>query len=122
MTAVKNGLCFSHLQMAFSDREEAFERASDPVLEIGYQPQIFLLPSCEIERRIKCLTKKQLEALEYLAGGETYQSAGLILGIDSGTFTNRVSVAVRRAGVKTRMQLICLYALWRSGKAGANTG
>ena len=90
-------LCFSHSQITYPAR----------------QADIFLLSPDEIEYRIHGLTWKQVEALELLCSGETYHSAGVILGIDSGTFTNRVSAAIKRADVRTRSQLICLYAIWR---------
>jgi len=81
-----------------------------------YRAEVFTLAPEEVDDRIRRLTPKQLEALEYFAGGHTYQSAGVILGINQVSFTNRVSVAIRRAGVQSRLQLMCLYAMWRAAK------
>ena len=92
-----SGFCFSHSQTS----------------RRVYRAQVFTLSPEEVEARIKRLTPKQLEALEYLSGGETYESAGEVLGVVALSLVNRVSTAVKRAGVRSRCELIALYAMWR---------
>jgi DNA-binding NarL/FixJ family response regulator len=107
MIARQNGFCFHHDQLARA------QRASGAIARLKYRAEIFALAPAEIAERISRLTGRELEALEYLCGGETYKSGGDALGITDASFTNRVAIAIRAAGVRTRSQLICLYSIWR---------
>jgi predicted DNA-binding protein (UPF0251 family) len=99
MKAVANGLCFAHSQLPHA--------------------QIFQWALTEIEDRIRCLTTKQLQALELVCDGQTYEVAATVLGVAQGTFCNRLSSARAAAGVATVQQLIVLYAIWRALKVHA---
>ena len=98
MAAVQNGKCFAHSQLPHAE--------------------IFQWSAGDIEYRIRCLTPKQIQALERVCNGETYQAAAAVLGVTFGSFANRLSIAKARAGVKTIQQLIAMYAAWRVQKVG----
>jgi DNA-binding CsgD family transcriptional regulator len=107
MRATENGLCFSHFQIS-----QQVEFYGVPCAEI------FTWPAGDVAYRIRCLTPKQIQALELLCSGMTYERAGEVLGICYGTLANRLSLARKRAGVRTVQELVALYAAWRARKAG----
>ncbi len=128
MTAVKDGLCFSHLQIQRGALDEVFEQANNPQVheEAGpkrkankpkiqerYYAEIFTWSREEIDRRMKQLTPKQIETLEYFCDGYLYRTMAAAQGVNEGTIRNRVNLAMEWAGVQTRLELICLYTLWR---------
>jgi len=96
MKAIANGLCFAHSQLPHAE--------------------IFQWALTEIEDRIRCLTVKQLQALELVCDGQTYEAAATVLGVTSGSVANRLSAARAAAGMATIQQLIALYAIWRAVK------
>jgi hypothetical protein len=125
-----HALCFSHGQIARAAQEKAFARASVVIIpfepkpktrpvprvaipEPVYEGQILDLPLHEIDRRMQRLTAKELEALECLCEGWTYKTGGVTLGVTDASFTNRITLATRAAGVKTRLQLVAMYAIWK---------
>ena len=96
MRVVKDNLCFSHSQIAH--------------LRVRLQQTGFKLDEVD---RMGRLTICQRQALDFLCTGETDRSAARILGIVHDSFSTRVRKAMKRAGVKTRLQLIALYSVWR---------
>jgi DNA-binding CsgD family transcriptional regulator len=75
--------------------------------------EIFQWLPTEIESRIGNLTVRQIQALERVCDGHTYETAAEALGVAYGSFSNRLIAAKERAGVKTVHELIVLYAIWR---------
>lgn len=98
MKAVTKGLCFAHSKLPSAE--------------------IFQWDAGEIENRIRCLSVKELQALELVCAGEVYEKAAVVLGITSGSFANRLSIARKLAGMKTIQQLIALYAVYRAQIGG----
>lgn len=79
---------------------------------------IFALSMAEVCERVERLTRKQLEALDYLSQGQTYEVAARCLGVTENSLSQRVTHAKVRAGAKNRSELVALYSIWRKGKAG----
>src|SRR5688572_21450403 len=77
------------------------------------QAEIFRWSATDIAGRIGNLTTKQIQALERVCDGHTYETAAEILGVTYGSFSTRLSLAKERAGVKTVHELIVLYVIWR---------
>jgi len=96
MKAVANGLCFAHSQLPHAE--------------------IFQWALTQVEDKIRSLSVKQLQALELVCDGQTYEAAAARLGVAPGTFANRLSAARAAADVRTVQQLIALYSVWRAAK------
>lgn len=124
MRAIKDRLCFSHAQIARDAQgdPDAGGIHAKPKLRPMHQAWIFALSPREVADRIERLTVKQMTALEYLCDGETYKSMSAVLGVTDGAIVNWLTFAARRAGVRTRVELIALYAMWRVLKGGAYQG
>jgi hypothetical protein len=111
--------CYHHSPARHEQRKETNEYLSEIRKRpsyVFYPPKgsVFSLSRAEINRRIRCLTPRQLEALEFVVSGRSFDRHGEALGIVARTFQSRLSSAQNHTGMLTRAQLICLYAIWRA--------
>ena len=115
-------LCFRHDPSTLPARQLASARARATRKEfLENKPAIrdpFEMSFDELDRIVARLTSRQMQAIEHLSRGETYRETAALLDRSSGSFTVRMSKALGRTGVRSRAQLIAIYAVWKGRKAG----
>ena len=112
--AWKNGLCNLHYQKAQAQQLLHACRAGDEPEEMtpeDIREEVTRMSRREIDWRVEFLTQMQRDALEYLCslpGNENLDTRS----------RGAINRAVRRAGVRNRMELIALYTRWKTTEKG----
>lgn len=111
--------CFAHHPDLGARRKEMSEYLSVTHRQHACWPlingSVFELTWSEIDRRIKFLTPRQIEALEFICSGKTFRCRGEVLGIGGRSFENRLWIARAKVGAWSRAQLIAMFAIWKAG-------
>lgn len=84
----------------------------------NYQVNLFELSTNEVDYQISRLTPGQIEILTYMVEGKRERDILPLLNINLTTLRSRLLTACDRVGVKTRWQLIGLFAIWKYLRRG----
>jgi len=84
----------------------------------NYAVNPFDLRASEVDYQISRLTPCQIEILMHLVEGKRERDILPLLNINLTTLRSRLLTACDRVGVKTRWQLIGLFAIWKYLRRG----